>query len=173
MALVISESRLAEILSKTPLADGTMEGLTVSTRNLSEMTRYFKDPGALSSDPMVYQILSWPEEGRETDLLITVTILYPGFMGEEHFHTKGHFHAEPDGPEFVWGYEGDGILELGDRTGSVTTTEVTKGTHVWVPPGTAHRMVNPTDKPVSYLSMSSAGVGHDYDSVVKLGWRRP
>lgn len=88
------------------------------------------------AEKIVYQILAWPDQGRMTDLLVTVTVLHPGRVGKEHFHTKGHFHNDPDGPEFVVGYKGTGILQTGDRTGRAEEVHVGRGTHVLIPEGT-------------------------------------
>jgi len=171
MPLVIAEERLSSILAKLSSFEESANGMSVISRRISEMASYYEHFNETDEDSVVYEVLSWPEDGRDTALLITITVLYPGTVGKEHFHTKGHFHFEPDGPEFVVGYKGHGLLEMGDRQGFLTTAAVHPGTHVWVPPGTAHRMMNTSSEPVTYLSISSAAVGHDYESVAVLGWK--
>jgi hypothetical protein len=40
-----------------------------------------------------------------------------------------------------------------------------------VPAGVAHRVLNPDAGPVKYVSISGAGIGHDYAAIDRLGWR--
>lgn len=171
MAWVLNAQQMAEILQTFNLAEGEFEGAAVETRRLAHMKQYFENPQSAPDDTVIYSIFAWPDRGTSTDLLVTITVLYPGQIGAENFHTKGHFHNEPDGPEFVVGYQGVGELELGERNGAVSRVEVSRGTHVWVPAGTAHRMVNRSAEPVAFLSISSAAVGHDYESVAVLNWK--
>lgn len=173
MAIVLSEQELGRILSNPDtLMEQSLEGCSVDIRTIADMCDFFLEPISGSADQIVYEVFSWPESGEATDLLITITVLHPGKVGNEQFHTKGHFHRDVGGPEFIVGYQGTGILQLGDETGHVTEIPVIKGTHVWVPSGSAHRMVNRSPELVTYLSISSAYVGHDYDSVVKLRWKQ-
>lgn len=173
VAIVLSEQELRHIVRNPDfLGDKALEGCSVDTRRVGDMRDFFFEPTDELDDQIVYEVFAWPENGETTDLLATITVLHPGSIGTEPFHTKGHFHNDPDGPEFVVGYHGTGILQLGDHTGRVTDLEVSKGTHVWIPPGTAHRVINRSSEPVTYLSISSAYVGHDYDAVVALHWKQ-
>lgn len=172
MSLMISFDQLREILSQSPLPVEGMESLSVETRRLCQMEEYFPHATRPLSDAVVYEVITWPLFNQPTDLLFTVTILYPGTVGSEHFHTKGHFHTQPDGPEYVVGYQGEGWLEMGDRQGKVSTAQVGPGTLAWIPSGIAHRMVNRSIGPLTYLSVSSAAVGHDYESVTLFDWKR-
>lgn len=140
-------------------------------RRLDDMPEYFPhDPAAQAGNPVIYEVFEWPGSGLSTDLLVTVTAVYPGAVGGEHHHTKGHFHKDPDGPELVVGLEGHGFLEMVDRTGMRQAVAVNPTTWMTIPPGWAHRVINPSDDPVLYLSVSSATVGHDYDGVRQAGW---
>ncbi len=173
MPIVITGEEIEELLKNLDLVvESALNGCTVDTRRVSDMQEFYFGSTREDADKIVYQILGWPKGGGKADLLVTVTVLYPGDLGNEQFHTKGHFHNGPDGPEFVVGYRGVGILQTGDRTGLVDEVTVERGTHVWIPTGVAHRVINRSDEPVIYLSVSSAAVGHDYDSVTQLGWKR-
>lgn len=147
-------------------------GRTVSreARHWSAMKDYFRQAPE-SGDPLIYEVYTWTDGDAATNLLSTITVLHPGRIGTEYFHTKGHFHTAPDGSEFVVGYFGEGVLETATREGEVTETVVTHGLHLVIPDGNAHRVANRGGEAVIYLSISSAGVGHDYESVRTCGWR--
>ena len=147
------------------------EGAKRVVRRLCDMLGYFpSDPAAEARNPIIYEVFEWPGYGLPTDLLVTVTDVHPGTVGGEAHHTKGHFHKEPDGPELVIGIEGHGTLEMADRSGEERAVPVEPNTMVTIPPGWAHRVVNPGSQPVLYLSVSSAEVGHDYEGVRAAGW---
>lgn len=149
----------------------TFDGATRATRHLSDMIDYFPaDPAALANDPLIYEIFDWLGQGLTTDLMVTVTAIHPGSVGGLFHHTKGHFHKDPDGCELVIGMAGAGCLELVDRELQRRTVELTAGIYVSVEPGWAHRVVNSGKAPLLYLSVSSAAIGHDYESVRRAGW---
>lgn len=173
MSMVMTGEEIEGLLQNLDLGIGSAwDGCTVDTRRVSDMKEFYFESTGEETDKIVYQILGWPEGGGTADLLVTITVLHHGCVGSEPFHTKGHFHRDPDGPEFVVGYRGVGILQTGDRTGQEEEVKVERGTHVWIPAGVAHRVINRSDEPVIYLSVSSAVVGHDYDSVTQLRWKR-
>ena len=135
------------------------------------MLEYFP-PDALSAerDPVIYEVFDWPGSGLPTDLMVTVTAIHPGAVGGLAHHTKGHFHKDPDGAEIVVGMVGIGLLELVNRAYERRTIDLSPGTYATVEPGWAHRVVNPSDSPLLYLSVSSVHIGHDYESVQGAGW---
>jgi oxalate decarboxylase/phosphoglucose isomerase-like protein (cupin superfamily) len=149
----------------------TFPGAHRATRYLADMREYYPDDAAAgSSNPLIYEVFEWPGYGLSTDLMITVTVIHPGRVGGEPHHTKGHFHQDPDGSELVIGLKGQGRLEMVDRSGAERQEKVVPGTYIEVPPGWAHRVFNPGDEPLLYVSISSAGIGHDYESVTRAGW---
>ncbi len=137
------------------------------------MTAYFKDKPVAGEDPVVYKLYSLPYSESPTDLMVVLTVLYGGRIGLEPFHTKGHFHHNPDGAEYVIGLSGRGTLELGSRDGTKESVPLTPGAHILVPPGLAHRALNMDHSPLLFVSLSSPAVGHDYQSVESLGWVTP
>lgn len=139
------------------------------TRHLSDMTDYFVGKEA-AHDPLIYQTWTFRDDYSGAELLIAITQIEAGSIGEEPFHTKGHFHQQPDGSEIVWGWQGCGILELGTRDGDIQQTALTPESVVWIAPGMAHRVVNPSADPLIFLSVSASAVGHDYSTVSQLGW---
>lgn len=147
-------------------------GLTLDTRKWSDMKAHFPCVNSIAADPVIYEICTWPLTEGVSDLLVTVTVLYAGNVEGDPFHTKGHFHRKPDGPEVVVGYGGEGYLQLATETGDVTEIQFRDGEQVVVPPGYGHRVVNRSSSAVYYLSISTAHVGHDYESTSLVNWRR-
>lgn len=143
------------------------------TRSWSSMVDYFQEAPSGGTDPVIYDLFSLPYGDSHAELMTVLTVLYGGRIGKERFHTKGHFHTQPDGPEYVIVLAGRGILERGQRDGTIEESIMAPDTHIMVPPGQAHRAVNVTDEPLLFVSLCSAAVGHDYASVATLGWATP
>lgn len=149
-------------------------GTSQSTRYYwADLQGFFRTAPNGDQNPLVYEVFGWPEAGDAGSLLIGITQLFAGSIGSEPFHTRGHFHRDPDGPEYMAIYRGSGVLELGDREGHVTRQPLHPGLHLLVPPGHAHRVLNTGSTALVYLAISSGVVGHDYEAIAQLGWRHP
>ncbi len=144
----------------------------------SAMGPYFRQAPESGVDREIYRVYSLgsgapPLPGsRLGELDISVTVLAPGRIGDEPFHTRGHFHADPDGPEFLTVLTGEGRVEMGPRRGPVERVSVTTGDCVLVPTGYAHRLLNLGSGPLVFISVAAEGLGHDYAGVAELGWCR-
>ena len=141
-------------------------------RRWSSMPSYFSQRPMDDTDPVIYELFSLPMGPSTTDLMVVLTVLHAGNIYGEKFHTKGHFHTDPDGPEYVLVLSGRGILERGLRDSTLEESPMEPGTHILVPSGQAHRVINIDNEPLLFISVCSAGVGHDYASVSPLGWVR-
>ena len=144
----------------------------LEVRRWSSMPSYFSRRPIDDSDPVIYELFSLPMGASATDLMVVLTVLHTGDIYGEKFHTKGHFHTDPDGPEYVLVLSGRGILERGLRDGTREESPMEPGTHILVPPGQAHRVINIDNEPLLFICLCSAAVGHDYQSVALLGWFR-
>lgn len=123
-----------------------------------------------ADDPIVYEVFEWTTGSTPTDLLCAVTVLYSSSDPELPFHTRGHFHRDPDGGELVVGLEGTGRLDLLSRQGDVQQVPIEPVAWAQVPPGWAHRVTNLGSVPMVFLSSCSVVVGHDYEGVPKEPW---
>ncbi len=145
-----------------------------SLRRLSEVSPGHgpSHPGSRdgADDPVVYEVFEWTTGSTPTDLLCAVTVLYSSPDPEQPFHTRGHFHRDPDGGELVVGLEGTGRLHLLSRQGEVRQVAIDPLTWAQVPPGWAHRVSNLGPVPLVFLSSCSVVVGHDYEGVPKEPW---
>ncbi|MDA8200578.1 MAG: hypothetical protein M0Z54_14340 [Thermaerobacter sp.] len=143
-------------------------------RRWADMSACFAGRPADGDDPVIYEVYTWPTQGSgPTDLDVSLTVLMAGRLGDEPFHTKGHFHLDPDGPEYVSVVSGDGILERATRSGLVESVALRRGVQTLVPAGWAHRVLNPGPTPLAFVSIASRHVGHDYAGVGRVGWVRP
>ena len=145
-----------------------------SLRRLSELSSghevsHSRHPDG-ADDPVVYEVFEWTTGSTPTDLLCAVTVLYSNPDQELPFHTRGHFHRDPDGGELVVGLEGAGRLDLLSRQGDVQQVPIEPLAWAQVPPGWAHRVTNLGPVPMVFLSSCSAVVGHDYEGLPKEPW---
>ncbi|MDI4645137.1 M81 family metallopeptidase [Cohnella hashimotonis] len=150
-------------------------GAHVTRRRLSQLRHLYGDPVAVDQilareDPVVYEVYEMPYPYRETDLLINITVLYPGRVGGEPYMTKGHFHAEPDTAEAVIGLEGDGEMLLQRRDGELRKVPVSEGTISYAGGGWAHRVVNTGSRPLVFFAVSGANIVHDYETAERLNF---
>lgn len=145
-----------------------------SLRRLSELSGGQNPPASPDrdggEDPVAYEVFELTTGSMPTDLLCAVTVLYCSPDPEAPFHTRGHFHRNPDGGELVVGLEGTGRLDLLSRQGEVRQVLIEALTWAQVPPGWAHRVTNLGPEPMVFLSNCSALVGHDYEGVPKQPW---
>lgn len=143
------------------------------TRRWADMRACFAGGPDGGEDPVIYEVYTWPSEGPgPTDLDVSLTVLAAGRIADEPFHTKGHFHQDPDGPEYVSVVSGEGILERATRSGVVESVALRCGVQTLVPAGWAHRVLNTGLRPLAFVSIASRHVGHDYGGVRVVGWVR-
>lgn len=145
-----------------------------SSRRASELAM---GPGSDASgdligadDPVAYEVFEWTTGSSATDLLCAVTVLYAGPDPERPFHTRGHFHRDPDGGEVVVVLRGSGRLDLLSRGGDLRRVQLEALTWERVSPGWAHRVTNLGLVPLVFLSICSVAVGHDYANLPKDTW---
>ncbi|THF72909.1 M81 family metallopeptidase [Cohnella fermenti] len=151
-------------------------GAKVIKRRLSQLRHLYSDKAAVdlllgNEDPVVYEVYEMPHPYAPTDLLINLTVLFPGQAGGEPYMTKGHFHAEPDTAEAVIGLEGEGEMLLQRRDGELRKVPVRQGWISYAGGGWAHRVVNTGNKPLVFFAVSGANIVHDYETAERLNFR--
>ncbi|MBO8140708.1 MAG: glucose-6-phosphate isomerase [Firmicutes bacterium] len=147
----------------------------IITRHLSDMADMYRDPDAVkaeleSRDPLVYRVdeIEVPQEVGH--LLYSVTVIYPGKVGDEFYMTKGHFHVREECAEVYVGLQGRGYLLMQTRDGWCTHLEMQRGTVAYVPPYWAHRTINIGHEPFVFYAIYPAQAGHDYRSIEETGF---
>lgn len=151
-------------------------GAHVIRRRLSQLRHLYEDAAAVEQlladgDPVVYEVYEMPYPYRATDLLINITVLYPGRVGAQWHMTKGHFHAEPDTAEAVIGLSGSGEMLLQRRDGELRRVPVGQGLISYAGGGWAHRVVNTGSRPLVFFAVSGADILHDYETAERLNFR--
>jgi Thermophilic glucose-6-phosphate isomerase and related metalloenzymes len=151
-------------------------GALVTKRTLSQMRSLYADQAAVADrlareDPLIYEVYELPHPNDESDLLVNITRLYPGKVGDEYYMTKGHFHARPDTAEAVIGLSGAGELVVQNRAGEVRKLPVRPGQISYAGGGWGHRVINTGDDPLVFLAISGANIVHDYETAERLNFR--
>jgi glucose-6-phosphate isomerase len=166
-------------LFAVPLTPAEYErfGALVTKRTLSQMRSLYADQAAVEDrlareDPIIYEVYELPHPYDETDLLVNITCLYPGRVGDEYYMTKGHFHARPDSAEAVIGLSGEGELVVQNRAGEVRKLSVRPGQISYAGGGWGHRDINTGNDPLVFLAISGANIVHDYETAARLNFRK-
>ncbi|WP_274362036.1 glucose-6-phosphate isomerase family protein [Paenibacillus thermotolerans] len=152
------------------------QGALVTVRKLSQMRDLFSDPKAVADllehdDPVIYEVYELPHPNDASDLLVNITVLYPGFVGGERYMTKGHFHRNPDTAEAVIGLEGEGELIVQQRDGVLQRLPVGPGRISYAGGGWGHRVINTGGQKLAFLSVSGANIEHDYETSAILNFK--
>ncbi len=142
---------------------------------LNQMQTLFQQQHEVAKlDPLlpVYEVESYlpVEEGTKDGLGFAITTLLPGKVGSEYFMTKGHFHANLDKAEFMWGIKGDGLLLMMDAGRDIKVEKVFPGSLHYVPVSMAHRTINTGDNPFVFGCCWPSDTGHDYKMIREKGF---
>ena len=144
---------------------------------LSDMKEFFSDLKAaeriLSSgkDPVIYQYCEYEASEEPDNLILGLTVIYPGKVGKEYFMTRGHFH-EKDSGEIYYCIYGSGIILIQSKDGQTAYMELKPGDLCYVPPGWGHRTINTGRKRFVFLFVYPSGSGHDYGIIKEKGFAK-
>lgn len=146
----------------------------VVTCRLSDMPGRYADQDAerellATTDPLIYradEIIAPPTHG---ELHTSVTVLFPGKIGDEYFMSKGHFHLDSECVKVYLAVAGHGYLLMQSGDGETMEVEMTPGTIAYCAGGWAQRTVNVGDEPFAYFKYWPAEAEHDYQRVLDIG----
>jgi glucose-6-phosphate isomerase, archaeal len=146
-------------------------------RKLCEMRGLFFDNQAYTAllaerDQIMYEMLVAEVPEEEGHLLHSVTVMYPGTVGNEFFMTSGHYHLDQKASEVYYCLAGQGILLVMDRDGRCESIPMTHGTVAYIPPGWAHRTANTGKTPFVFLAVWPSDAGHDYGKIKEIGFSK-
>lgn len=144
------------------------------TCRLSDMPGRYADAEAESEllareDPLIYRADEIIAPEQHGELHTSVTVLFPGKVGNEYFMSKGHFHVQMNCVKVYLAVTGHGYLLMQNEAGDTVEAEMTPGTIVYCAPGWAQRTVNIGDSPFAYYKYWPAESGHDYERVLQIG----
>jgi glucose-6-phosphate isomerase len=137
------------------LVDGTMaEPDRQLVRRASDMHGYYADEAALQrliaehGDPVHYEVFEKKIPETPGHLLLCISKLLPGRVGEECFMTKGHYHQIRGTAEVYVCLRGQGYMLMKTMEGQCAAEPMEHNRVVYVPPHWAHRSVNTGDDPL-------------------------
>lgn len=142
------------------------------TRRMSDLPGLFarEDPrrsAAAAGDPVVYSVVCSPVPEAPRELPQSITTIHPGAVGGEFHMTRGHQHPDPHG-EIYLGLAGVGGLLMFDGE-HASWLDMEPGVIGYIPPGWAHRSVNPGPDDYRFLAVYPGSAGHDYQWVLDHG----
>jgi glucose-6-phosphate isomerase len=159
------------------LQTGALSGDAVVevARNISDLCGVFADEAAqarLAPDTLVYRVQCYlpVPAGTPGGLYWGTTVIQPGFVGDEYFMTKGHFHSLPDRAEYYITACGEGALILMDMERRTRFEPMRPGSVHYIPGHTAHRVANTGAAPLSFFACWPSDAGHDYATIARDGF---
>lgn len=114
------------------------------------------------ADTTVYSVTDYKPSSDAGDLIVGVTRMNPGRVGDEYFMTRGHIHAIPNRPEMYFGQTGNGLMLMEAPDGEIRTIPLNAGAICYVPPYWIHRTVNIGEAEFVMAFCYPADSGQDY-----------
>ncbi len=159
------------------LEKGTMiEPTSTTVRRASDMIGHYEDEGALRklidehNDPLHYEVFEKPVPDEAGHIMYCISKLQPGFIGNEFFMTKGHYHTVLDTAELYLSLAGEGYMLMKTREGEFRAEKMVRGRMVYVPPYWAHRSVNTGKDPLISFCAYRGDAGHNYGDILDEGF---
>ncbi|MFC6489362.1 glucose-6-phosphate isomerase [Nitratireductor sp. GCM10026969] len=121
---------------------------------------------------VAYEVTSYTPGTKVSDLIMGVTRMEPGKVGDEYFLTRGHIHANGDRPEIYYGQAGRGVMQLESPDGEVRLVEIGPQSICYVPPYWIHRSVNVGAEDLVMMFAYPADSGQDYGIIERSGGMR-
>ena len=117
------------------------------------------------ADAVAYEVTSYTPGKKTSDMIMGVTRMEPGKVGNEYFMTRGHIHAVGDRPEIYYGQSGSGLMQMESPDGDVRIVEVSAQGICYVPPYWIHRSVNVGTDDLVMVFAYPADSGQDYQII--------
>jgi glucose-6-phosphate isomerase, archaeal len=146
-------------------------------RRVSDMAKHFHDKDAAQTlvtqgDKLLYEVLYHSFETSKSDMVMCLTRIFSGTVGDEYHMTKGHIHARDDQAEIYFCLQGEGYLLLQTLDGEFRAERWTAGTLSHIPPMWAHRTVNTGTNDLVFVSVFNLSAGYDYGVVEAKGFKK-
>lgn len=146
----------------------------VVTCRLSDMAGRYADKAAeekllRTADPLIYRADEILAPEREGELHTSVTVVYPGKVGDEYFMSKGHYQVDQACTKVYLAVSGTGYMLMQNEKGETMEEAMTPGSIVYCSGGWAQRTVNVGNEPFAYFKYWPAYGGHDYERIFTEG----
>jgi glucose-6-phosphate isomerase len=160
------------------LAEGILESYSNHiVRRASSMWHYYHDDVALEAiisdgDPIHYEVFEKAVPAEYGHLMMGISKLYPGVVGDEFFMTKGHYHAVIQTGEIYICLKGTGFLVMKTKEHDFLALPMERSKVIYVPPYWAHRSVNTGNEPLISYFVYNAESGHNYGDIEAEGFTK-
>lgn len=146
----------------------------VVTCRLSDMVGRYAHRAAekellTSSDPLIYRADEILAPETQGELHTSVTVVFPGKVGDEYFMSKGHYQVDTTAVKVYLAITGSGYMLMQNRQGDTMEVPMVPGTVVYCAADWAQRTVNVGNDPFAYFKYWPANGGHDYDRILNEG----
>jgi len=144
-------------------------------KKLSNMEGIYADNVAFQQavksggEEIVYKVTDKHPAARHGDMIIGMTQMQPGLIGDEFYVTRGHIHATANRPETYYGESGEGLMLMESPDGQINIQELRPRVMCYVPPFWIHRTVNIGSEPLVMTFFYPADSGQDYEIIAKSG----
>lgn len=144
----------------------------VIRRTLEQIYDIFIEPDKAMTvlkkgNPVIVDVYMAPIPEEAGHLMVFMTIIYPGKVGDEYYMTKGHIHDSNVAPEVYITLKGEGKLLMQTSNNDCFTGEMKKGKINYIPSGWAHRAVNTGKEVLIFLGTYPAESKRDYSFIGK------
>lgn len=147
-------------------------------RRLSALKGQFSDQTAYKAmldleDQLIYEVYEIKRPEVEGELLMGISIVHPGKVGNEFFMTKGHFHSVLETSEIYYCMRGEGYMVMETPEGDTSVERLSPGQILYVPPRWAHRSIctSRQEDLVTFFAYP-ANAGHDYGTIETQGFKK-
>lgn len=153
-----------------------LDSTSTTVRKASDMIGHYEDDEALQrlideqGDPLHYEVFEKPVRDEAGHIMYCISKLQPGFVGNEFFMTKGHYHTILDTAELYLSLAGEGYMLMKTREGEFRAERMVRGRMVYVPPYWAHRSVNTGTGPLISFCAYRGDAGHNYGDILDEGF---
>lgn len=147
-------------------------------KHFRDLAGLYRDADAFAAildrraDEVAYEVTSYTPGAKTSDLIMGVTRMEPGKVGDEYFLTRGHIHARGDRPEIYHTLSGKGLMQLESPDGTSKIIEMAPGQVCYVPPYWIHRSVNVGREDLVMFFAYPADSGQDYGIIERSGGMR-
>lgn len=121
------------------------------------------------SGQVAYEVTTYTPGEKVSDIIMGVTRMEPGKVGDEYFLTRGHIHANGDRPEIYYGQAGTGLMQLESPEGEVRLVAIKPQGICYVPPYWIHRSVNTGTEDLVMMFAYPSDSGQDYGIIERSG----
>ena len=147
-------------------------------RTLSALKGQFLDQETYNQmlaeeDRLIYEVYEIKRPEVEGEMLMGISIVHPGKVGNEFYMTKGHFHSVLETSEIYYCLRGEGFMVMETPEGDTSVEALSPGKVLYVPPRWAHRSVctSRLEDLVTFFAYP-ANAGHDYGTIERSGFRK-